>query len=116
MLVSNEGYYEISLDSYQYIYEETYVSKSQKVIGIDYKFKIFDTDFYVEMNKFIDERIYANQDIKYKSQYAFIARAEKSIQKHQIKVNAKYYKIEPDYNLKDFVDDNGNGEKIPLKV
>ncbi len=108
---ANEGYYEISLDSYQYIYDETYVSKSQKVIGVDYKFKLFDIDFYVEMNKFIDERIYANQDTKYKSQYAFITRAEKSIKKHKIKVSSKYYRIEPDYNLKNFVDDNDDEDQ-----
>ncbi|MBU1077158.1 MAG: hypothetical protein KKH98_07695, partial [Spirochaetes bacterium] len=108
---ANERFYELSLESYQDIYNNTYVSRSKKVIGLSYKVKLFDINFYLEADKFIDERLYANREIKYKDQYAYLVRAEKSFSKHQININSKYYKIEPEYKLDEFVDDNDDQDE-----
>lgn len=108
----NEGYYEISLDSYDNIYENTYVSKSKKVIGIDYKVRVFDINLYAELDKYIDEQIRANREVQYKDQYAYLLRAEKSFKKAQIKMIGKYFRIDPEYDLDEFVDDNDDQDQF----
>lgn len=102
----NEGYYEVSLNSYKDVYENTYVSKSKKIIGFDYRVKVFDVDVYTEFETLIDERVYANKEIKNKYQNAWLIRAERMIPVVDVNVKAKYFRIDPQYNIPEFIDQN----------
>ncbi|MDD5066039.1 MAG: hypothetical protein PHF84_03225, partial [bacterium] len=102
----NEGFYELSLESYDDIYANTYVSRSKKIIGVDYKTKVAGIDLYTEADTLIDERVMANGETRYKNQYAFVGRLEKIIQPAGLTFRTKYYKVDTGYRAEDFIEDN----------